>query len=280
MARLFAISDLHVGYAANREAVDALPEHPEDWLICAGDVGETQQQLRWTLERLTERFARVMWVPGNHELWTASHCTLGLRGVERYERLVEDARKLGVLTPEDPYPHFEGHRICPLFIGYDYSFAPDGVSDPLAWAREAGIVATDEHLLHADPHAHMRDWCAARVRSTEARLEALPGPKVLIGHWPFRRDLVRLHKIPRYIPWCGTRATANWHLRFDAKVVVTGHLHMRATDWRDGVRFEEVAVGYPSHWRVERGLAAYLRTILPHPPGPAPQGDQGPEWHR
>ena len=39
--KLWAISDLHVGYEENRRAVQALPAYPDDWLIVAGDTGET-----------------------------------------------------------------------------------------------------------------------------------------------------------------------------------------------------------------------------------------------
>jgi hypothetical protein len=45
--------------------------------------------------------------------------------------------------------------------------------------------------------------------------------------------------------WCGTRRTDDWHLRFNAGVVVSGHMHVRSTKYRDGVRFEEVSFGYP-----------------------------------
>ena len=105
---------------------------------------------------------------------------------------------------------------------------------------------------------------------------------MLVNHWPLREDLVRLWKVPRvarFTPWCGTRLTEDWHRRFPLDVVVNGHLHMRATDWRDGVRFEEVALGYPRHWVQDSGVGHYLRRILPRlqPPGP---GDHGPEWHR
>ena len=48
---------------------------------------------------------------------------------------------------------------------------------------------------------------------------------------------------------------------------MSGHLHMRSTRWREGVRFEEVSLGYPRppQWRPEAGADAYLRQILPVP---------------
>jgi hypothetical protein len=63
-----------------------------------------------------------------------------------------------------------------------------------------------------------------------------------------REDLAKLPRIPRFSIWCGTRRTEDWHLRFNATVVVSGHLHIRSTSHRDGVRFEEVSLGYPRQW--------------------------------
>jgi hypothetical protein len=85
-----------------------------------------------------------------------------------------------------------------------------------------------------------------------------------------RPDLAVLPRIPRFTIWCGTTQTADWHTRFAAEVVVSGHLHMRSTRWRNGVRFEEVSLGYPAQWQPARGADAYLRQILPAPPAAAP----------
>ena len=73
---------------------------------------------------------------------------------------------------------------------------------------------------------------------------------------------MRLGAVPRYAPWCGTRATDDWHVRYGALACVHGHLHVRASDVRDGVRFEEVSLGYPAHWDQSRGVEPYLRRIL------------------
>lgn len=286
--RLLALSDLHIGHAANRSALADLPACPDDWLIVAGDVGETEAHLREAWELLVPRFARVLWVPGNHELYTTSSDPCQLRGVARYEHLVELCRAHGVHTPEDPFLTFPGAAqptlIALAFLLYDYSFAPDGLDPEAAvrWAREQGIVAADERYLHPDPYPNRQAWCQARLRHTAARLEREVPPThrvVFVNHWPLRRDLVRLFRIPGFTPWCGTRATEDWHTRFPLDVVVSGHLHMRATDWRDSVRFEEVALGYPRHWNPQKGPGAYVREILPGPPVPL-HGWAGPLWHR
>lgn len=281
MNRLLALSDLHVGYAKNREALSEMPAHPDTGLIVAGDIGETDAQLAWTFDLLGRKFARLYWTPGNHELWTPT--AEAPRGDARYRRSVEIARAFGVRTPEDPFDVWPGLPlvIAPVFVGYDYSFGPDGFTpaEARAWAAEEGIRCADETYLHPDPFPSREAWCAARVKITEARLAEVPAGTriVLVAHWPLRRDLVRLFRIPRFIVWCGTRATEDWHRRFPIDVVVSGHLHMRATDWRDGVRFEEVSLGYPAHWKPETGPDGYLRTILPRPPV---QPDGGPVWHR
>ena len=102
-AKLLAVSDLHMGYADNRQVVDLLqPTTDQDWLLVAGDVGEVAAQIKDTLALLRSRFATVVWVPGNHELWSHQSDPLTLRGDYRYRHLVELCREVDVLTPEDP----------------------------------------------------------------------------------------------------------------------------------------------------------------------------------
>lgn len=271
--KLFAISDLHVGFEANRDLWRTLGDHPDDWLILAGDLGETERHLRFVLEIATARFGRVFWVPGNHELWTLPQDPSPLRGEARYHHMVAVCRELGVVTPEDPYMPWPGagppRVVAPLFVLYDYTFCPDDVreADALAWARAAGIECTDEAVLHPDPYPSRPAWCRARAAVTRARLDAIPADHrtILINHFPLRRELARLPAIPRFSIWCGTRLTESWHLDYRADVVVSGHLHIRSTRWIDGVRFEEVSLGYPRQRVTSAGLEHYLREILPGP---------------
>ncbi|MBQ0825737.1 metallophosphoesterase family protein [Streptomyces tagetis] len=271
--RLWAISDLHVGHEENRALVEGMrPSSDEDWLLVAGDVAETVPDIRWALATLAGRFRRVVWTPGNHELWTHPRDTTGLRGEARYRHLVEVCRSLGVTTPEDPYPVWEGEGgpavVAPLFLLYDYSFLPEGTStkdEGLAYAQGTGVICTDEYLLHPDPYPSRDAWCRARVAETERRLAELPIdlPTVLVGHYPLDRHPTEVLRYPEFAMWCGTTLTADWHRRFRVDTMVYGHLHIPRTTWHEGVRFEEVSVGYPREWRERNRPPGRLRHILP-----------------
>lgn len=273
MTKLYAISDLHLEHEANREVLGQIEPHPDDWLILAGDVGERLSHLQFAFTALAAKFAKLIWVPGNHELWTLPSGDGGLRGVARYEKLVALSRSHGVLTPEDPYPvaSFCGEtvRIAPLFLLYDYSFRPPSVAlpDAVNWAAETDVVCTDELLLHSDPYPGKVQWCHDRCRMTERRLSHHWDhlPTILINHFPLRESLVNLPSLPRFSLWCGTRLTENWHKRFNVRTAVFGHLHMRSSSRVDGTRFEEVSFGYPSQWNGRRTIQECLRQILPEP---------------
>ena len=267
---LWATSDLHVGFEENRRAVEALPAHPDDWLIIAGDTGETPTHLDFVLRTLRPRFAQLIWTPGNHDLWTPKDWPTEKRGVAHYERLVALCRKYAVHTPEDPYPKWPGdgplRAIVSTFTLFDYSFRPDTIprERALTWAAEQGLRSADEDLLAPNPYPTRDEWCAARVEATEKRLADLPADArvIYINHFPLIHKLAIPPRIPRFSIWCGTTKTADWHTRFNIEVAVSGHLHFRSTNEIDETRFEEVSLGYPKQWNQSRGLEHYLRQIL------------------
>lgn len=281
--RLLAVSDLHVRYPENRAIADGLrPTSDGDWLIVAGDVAEQTEDVAEVLATLRDRFARVIWVPGNHELWTRTKDPVSLRGEHRYRHLVETCRELNVLTPEDEFPVWDGDGgpvvVAPLFLLYDYSFLPEGTTTPeggLAAAYSAGVVCTDEHLLFPDPYATRTDWCRARVEESRRRLDAIDPslPTVLVNHWPLTRLPTRVLHYPEFALWCGTEASADWHVRYRATAVVYGHLHIPRVIHEDGVRFVEASLGYPREWKPrDERYGTVVNELLPRQVLPAQAG--------
>lgn len=271
--RLYAVSDLHVAYEQNRQIVeDIYPRHQDDWLLIAGDIAEKVADVEWALRLLADRFHTVVWVPGNHELWTHQEDPVTLRGRGRYLHLVEKCRSLGVLTPEDPYAVWTGAggpvTVAPLFILYDYSFLPAGTrngQEGLRRAHEAGVVCTDEYLLHPDPYPSREAWCRARLAYTRERLDACDPemPTVLVNHFPLVREPTAVLRYPEFALWCGTSATADWHVRYRAAAVIYGHLHIPRVTWHDGVPHREVSLGYPREWTRWGKPDPLLREVFP-----------------
>lgn len=273
--RLLAISDLHAAHRGNDELIDAIrPGHPGDWLIVAGDVADEIDQVAAVLGTLRERFARVLWTPGNHELLAPTEAPASERGEERYQRYVERARALGIDTPDDPYPVWGGPGgpvvVAPLFTLYDYGFAAQlgpTKDERLARARAARVVAIDEYMLDPAPHPSREAWSAARVAATAARLDRIDQelPTVLVSHWPLHEHPTEILRHPEFALWCGTPRTADWHERYRALAVVYGHLHIPRRTMLGATRFEEVSLGYPREWR-RYGGPRRPRVILPAPP--------------
>ena len=132
------------------------PTSDDDWLIVAGDVAERVDDVVGTLALLRERFAMVVWAPGNHELWTRPKEGVPLRGEERYRHLVQACRAARRAHPGGPVPGLDRRRrarvVAPLFLLYDYSFLPDGT----ATAEEGLAPPTRRRGVHRRAPARAR----------------------------------------------------------------------------------------------------------------------------
>ena len=194
-------------------------------------------------------------------------------GQARYDYLVNMCDEMGIVTPEHPFPVWteEGGpaTIVPMFLLYDYSFLPRARPQRprgWPWPGSATWSAPTNSCCPSEPYATRDAWCRDRVTLTRKRLEDLDWmtPTVLVNHFPLVREPCDAMFYPEFALWCGTTATADWHTRYNAICSVYGHLHIPRTTWYDGVRFEEVSVGYPREWR-RRKPYRWLRQVLPDP---------------
>ena len=140
---LLAVSDLHIAHQGNADIVSRLrPAHPGDWLLVAGDVAEESRVVLDVLAELRQRFARVIWVPGNHELWAHPLDPDDRRRLERYEHLVQGYRHRDILTPEHPYPTWQGTEqqsaVVSCLLLYDFTFRGEGQHGGRAGPRLGG----------------------------------------------------------------------------------------------------------------------------------------------
>ena len=258
---LWAVADLHAAVKANARKIDEVqPEDPTDWLIVAGDVAERTDLVLQHLRQLRRRFDEVIWVPGNHELFSRSGDRY--RGREKYDELVAGCRKIGVHTPEDPFVSFGGVTIVPLFTLYDYSFRDPQftVEEALEQAKKREVMMTDEIAIA--PFVDIRAWCWDRLAYSTQRLSRVESPTILINHWPLVQEPTERLYAKDIALWCGTRHTRSWPTRYNAQSVVYGHLHIPAVDVIDGVEHIEASLGYPRQWQHQARQHAWPYPVM------------------
>jgi 3',5'-cyclic AMP phosphodiesterase CpdA len=69
--RIFALSDVHVDYYANAKWIENIStaDYSDDLLILAGDITHSLPLFEWCLNTIARRFRKLLFVPGNHDLW-------------------------------------------------------------------------------------------------------------------------------------------------------------------------------------------------------------------
>lgn len=117
--RVFALSDVHADYPANASWLGALSstEYQRDALILAGDVSDDLETITRVFDALRPKFARLVFVPGNHELWVRHGEATD--SVDKFRRVLAVSRKVGVdVEPVRLGDRDDGVWIVPLLGWY------------------------------------------------------------------------------------------------------------------------------------------------------------------
>uniref|UniRef100_A0A0G4GNY6 Calcineurin-like phosphoesterase domain-containing protein n=1 Tax=Chromera velia CCMP2878 TaxID=1169474 RepID=A0A0G4GNY6_9ALVE len=141
--RVWLVSDIHTDYSDNLSWISRLnpEEYHNDIILVPGDISDRWDTLLHTLRLLLERFAHVVFVPGNHDLWIArdnSKTRPSSRqfdtSVEKLRAILSECDRMGVITrptrftwrgapPPEADPSADGSFwIVPLLSWYHSSF--------------------------------------------------------------------------------------------------------------------------------------------------------------
>lgn len=246
--RIYAISDLHVDFEENRQWVDALSQmdFQRDVLIVAGDIAHQLDRVVRALDALRQRFYRVFFVPGNHDLW--------VRGEERdsLEKL-EMLRGVCSTCGVDMEPGEVGAvRVVPLLSWYCTAFDPrrNGDLKPVAWGDYRYCKWPDE-VVEIDRH----------FSSLNGEPSEGAGLTVSFSHflprWELLPDVAHLRF--KELPCVAGSPLIERQLRaWGARIHVFGHSHIPCDIELDGVRYVQQPLAYPKE---RRGHKARLKQI-------------------
>lgn len=235
--RVFATSDLHTDYELNARWIRelSLHDHQQDLLVVAGDVSDSLMRLERSLSALVARFARVLFVPGNHELWVLRDD--GLDSLRKFELVRSVALQSGADVAAF---HGSGLSVVPVQGWYDSSFGIPSPQLQEAWmdfraCRWPAHWGTDEVARH---FAGM---------NTEPRP---PAGNVVIS---FSHFLPRIDLMPPGVPERGRMlypvlgsALIEARVRaLGSRLHVYGHSHINRDVVLDGTRYLNAALAYP-----------------------------------
>jgi predicted phosphodiesterase len=241
--RVFALSDVHADYEVNAKWIACLSmaDYRQDVLILAGDVSDRIEKLDWCLGALAARFRKLLFVPGNHDLWVVRdrrHMT-SLQKFEEVRAVVESSG-----ASMDPYRE-SGVAIVPLLGWYDYSFGQP--------SDELKSIWMDYHACRW-PGGFGAGTVAAHFAALNDGADTTDADMVIT----FSHFLPRIDVMPAYIsaknrllyPVLGCTRLDTQLRGLNSKMHVYGHSHLNRNVRIDGVCYVNNAFGYPQETRI------------------------------
>lgn len=242
--RVYAVSDIHVDFNENRQWLMNLSaqDYRDDILILAGDISDVTPFLLQTFDALKLRFREVLFVPGNHDLWTYRNNTSDSLA---YFSLIQRAvHEHGILM--EPYTNGP-LTIIPLFGWYDYSFGLPSDELSFMWMDYTACVWPE----HFDEMAITRHFISMNEGCC-----ALTNERVItFSHFMPRIDLmpsiIPVKKRVLY-PVLGTSLLEEQIRRIGPEIHVYGHTHVNRCVIKNGILYINNAFGYPRETSITR----------------------------
>ena len=236
--KVMALSDIHIDHPANRAWIDGLSpsEHRSDLLLIAGDVSDSLTRLAHCFKQLTARFAKVLFVPGNHELWVM--CDGGIDSFAKFRAIERLAAEHEVSMR--PF-HCGLLSIVPLLSWYDYSFG-----EPCEQLHERWM---DFHACRWPGAMAPAEVCRTFLQMNERSLLTRNRTVISFSHFVPRPDLLEDARagITRLLhPVMGSLALEAQVRRLAPDIHVYGHSHRRKAVTLDGTLYVNHAAGYPA----------------------------------
>ncbi|PCJ39424.1 MAG: metallophosphoesterase [Moraxellaceae bacterium] len=239
--RVFAVSDVHVDYEENETWIYLISktEYKDDVLILAGDISDNLKLLCRCFDHLVKCFKKVLFVPGNHDLWVFRNeidCSL-----EKFHVVNELASQLGIST--DTYQE-GGVSIVPLLGWYDFSFGA-----PCAQIKSSWMDFTACKWPAGYDERYLTQFFTGKNKD---RLDVENDTVISFSHFLPRIDVMPSY-IPkrfRYIyPVLGSTLIEKQVRALNSDIHIYGHSHVNRRVRLDGTTYINNAFGSPAERR-------------------------------
>lgn len=259
-SQVWVISDIHIDYQENFNILAdfARRGHRLDALIIAGDVTDRLERLQELFEVVVPCFHRVLFVPGNHEMWIRrSDFTDSL---QKLEAILELCRRFGVQTEPVKIGQYRQVWLVPLYSWYD----DKQYADHSLFVEKSAEDRTDQmwgDFFHTrwpdDMDVPIAEYFA---NLNEAHLEwDFDAPIISFSHFLPRQELIfnrhyeKEELVKMFDPYpefnfsrvAGSTRILRQIERLGSHVHVYGHQHRNRVRLLDNVTYVSHCLGYP-----------------------------------
>ncbi len=261
--RIFILSDIHIDFIENKQWLAALSgwDYKDDVLILAGDVSHNLHQLQMSLMELKEKFRRLFFVPGNHDLWIRE----GEQGdsLEKMDTILEFCTGEGIGTrPERVGDKQDAHAvwIVPLLSWYApeesanalYIFKPGEDASNRMWSDNYFIQWPDHRMMEPDQ--------VFFEMNRKNLMQEFDRPVISISHFLPRQEMMfsrnrvtdqeKIKKYDRHPAFnfsrvAGSRLIEKQIRQIKSQIHVYGHQHINRDRILEQVRYVSHCLGYP-----------------------------------
>lgn len=246
--RIFALSDIHIDYDVNAKWIAnlSIAEYQDDVLILAGDVTDTRRLLDWCLSALAKRFKKVLFTPGNHDLWVIRE-DREKNSLQKFEDVCAVVESSGASMQAF---RERGIEIIPLLAWYDYSFGEPSEELRSMWM---------DYRACRWPSGYTEEDVAAHFAALNDRQVSMASNTVIT----YSHFLPRIDLMPEFIPPAhkllypvlGSTRLERQLRMLNSSIHVYGHSHVNRHVKIDGVSYINNAFGYPSEtWITSKSL--------------------------
>ena len=247
LMKVFTVSDLHIDYEENRQWVYDLSQsdYKEDILVLAGDITDEIPLIEDVFRFLKKCFREVLYVPGNHELWTFRDNSMN--SLEKFQRIKTLAKNNGIgIEPME----FGPLSIVPLYGWYDYSFGPPTDELKGKWTDYRACQwpeGFDEKEVTRYFISLNEDFLTIKNRFIITFSHFLPRVDLMPGYIPHDK---------RYLyPALGTHQLELQLRRLSPQIHIYGHSHVNVHIKKDNITYINNAFGYPHEkWTTSKQL--------------------------
>ncbi|CAE7607267.1 Pacrg [Symbiodinium natans] len=289
--RIWAISDIHTDKAENMKWIQDLApaEFRNDVLILAGDVANTFEVLKESILLLRERFGRVFFCPGNHDLWMQGwkggdsmdklHAILDfckLHDIETTAGVIDTGQKRLLIVPLISWHHPQWDTEPELEEWSNVPTAEKTVADYWATRWPQPLHMEDGSVARALDELNDKRGGFAEAVSRKDEFDAV----ISFSHFVPQLELV---PEKRYlIPACLTKAVGSSYLQervamLKPTVHVFGHTHFGYDIDISGTRYVQAALATPQE-RAFGGSIVALGTFPVLEAKPCKVWDSGHGW--